>query len=165
MRCLSFRLHVFLPRALKSQVLLSNRSVKFPERLTVLSNKYKVYLETRTFMSLQKERQAPSEDELQKKLSSFEYHVLREGGTERAFTGEYWDCHKKGVYECRACGQPLFRSETKYDSGSDSSHGMVRTEALCSVCNSHLGHVFPDGPTPTGLRYCMNSVCLKLKEE
>ncbi|GJQ14416.1 hypothetical protein GpartN1_g6207.t1 [Galdieria partita] len=180
MRCLSFCLQ-FATGA--SKVLLCNRSARFPGRFPVLTNRYRVSLRYRPYMSIQKDKQAPSEEELRKKLSNFEYQVLREGGTERAFTGEYWDCHKKGVYECRACGQPLFHSDTKYDSGSgwpsffapidkdsvttrvDSSHGMVRTEVLCSVCSSHLGHVFPDGPTPTGLRYCMNSVCLKLREE
>lgn len=180
---LAFCLHTVLPGVSESQSRFFFHSAACTQRSAVLAKRYRVFWRQQTFMSLQKDKKAPSEEELRKKLSSYEYHVLREGGTERAFTGEYWDCHKKGVYECRACGNPLFHSDTKYDSGTgwpsffapvtqdavttrvDSSHGMVRTEVLCSVCNSHLGHVFPDGPTPTGLRYCMNSVCLKLKEE
>ena len=115
-------------------------------------------------------------------LSEQEYQVLREAGTERAFTGEYWNTKTRGTYHCRACGEPLFDSNSKYDSGSgwpsfykpiessavktkeDRSMFMVRTEVLCSACESHLGHVFPDGPQPTGLRYCMNSLSLKLKQ-
>jgi peptide-methionine (R)-S-oxide reductase len=114
------------------------------------------------------------------KLSPEEYHVCREKGTERAFTGEYNDCKEEGVYKCRCCGEALFESDTKYDSGSgwpsfykpleqevidehrDSSHGMIRTEVTCKHCGSHLGHVFEDGPQPTGLRYCINSLSLKL---
>lgn len=116
-------------------------------------------------------------------LSPEEYSVLREAGTERAFTGEYYKTKTQGTYLCRACGQELFTSETKYESGSgwpsfyqpvkpdvvaevkDNAYGMVRTEVRCSRCDSHLGHVFEDGPDPTGLRYCMNSVSLKLKPE
>ena len=114
------------------------------------------------------------------RLSPTEYVVLREAGTERAFTGEYVDCHDDGTYRCRACTSPLFSSDTKFESGSgwpsffdpltsdavttrsDRTHGMERVEVLCSNCGSHLGHVFPDGPGPTGLRYCMNSVALDL---
>jgi peptide-methionine (R)-S-oxide reductase len=114
------------------------------------------------------------------RLTPEEYHVMREKGTERAFTGEYWDCKEEGVYHCRCCGEPLFLSETKYDSGCgwpsffkpadesniheerDTSHGMIRTEVTCKKCGAHLGHVFEDGPAPTGLRYCINSLSVKL---
>jgi peptide-methionine (R)-S-oxide reductase len=121
-----------------------------------------------------------SEAEWRAELTPAQYHVLREKGTERAFSGEYWDTHTAGTYVCAACGQPLFDAATKFESGSgwpsffqpieasavatetDRSHFMVRTEALCGKCESHLGHVFEDGPKPTGLRYCMNSASLRL---
>lgn len=128
--------------------------------------------------------QAPLTDaEYRDKLTPEQYHVTREGGTERAFTGIYWDEHDDGVYRCICCEAPLFSSDTKFESGtgwpsfyeamdpdavvlvSDTSHGMVRTEVRCANCDAHLGHVFPDGPAPTGQRFCMNSCSLRLDRD
>jgi peptide-methionine (R)-S-oxide reductase len=123
-----------------------------------------------------------NESEWREKLSPEQYQVLRQGDTERPFTGKYWDSKAQGVYRCAGCGEKLFSSDTKYESHSgwpsffqplagelideevDHSHGMVRTEAKCANCGGHLGHVFDDGPNPTGLRYCVNSASLDLDE-
>jgi peptide-methionine (R)-S-oxide reductase len=122
-----------------------------------------------------------TEDEWREELSPEQYAVLRQAGTERAFTGKYWNCHDDGIYRCAACGAELFDSSAKFESGTgwpsfwqplvsdavtlveDRTHGMSRTEVRCRRCGSHLGHVFNDGPKPTGLRFCMNSAALDLE--
>lgn len=127
------------------------------------------------------EKITKTDEQWRERLSPEEYYVTRQKGTERAFTGRYWDHRATGIYRCVCCDTALFASDTKFDAGcgwpsyfepidparvreeADFSHGMVRTEVLCNICDAHLGHVFPDGPPPTGLRYCINSLSLSFE--
>ena len=133
----------------------------------------------RVFLMTDKIRKSP--EEWQQQLSPDEFRIARQKGTERAFTGKYWNSKEQGIFKCVCCGQELFASDTKFESGTgwpsffqplsdaavetevDVSHGMRRTEVHCSRCDAHLGHLFEDGPNPTGLRYCLNSASLKLE--
>ena len=151
------------------------RNMRFHVHSTVYIKSKHYYLQVWYTIYMDK-----TNEQWREELTPEQFKILREKGTERPFTGKYWDSKEKGVYKCSACSQPLFSSDTKFDSGTgwpsfdqvisngnietrrDDEFGMDRTEVLCKNCGSHLGHVFPDGPTKTGQRYCINSVCLNL---